>query len=247
MTTDRDTILTLADTPQGRSETNEATGEIRTLAQPLWSVHVRGPDDLVAVACYDDAVRLSDGLNWWWLAQRPTEDDPWINAVPALWDGTQEHHAEQVAKLGTRGSDYGMPTEEQVEAKRVAAFKRLAETPPPVSGGASTCDRPGQADAAVAQAARYEWRRKVDFDGPGPWYPCDRSWIDHLAGDDLYETRSLYVTSEAALLAAKPRSEWRPSETAPSGKVGAVELRRSFRSTYGLPPERRQVGASWRP
>ena len=102
-------------------------------------------------------------------------------------------------------------------------------------------DRPGQADAAVAEAERYEWRRKVDFDGPGPWYPCDRSWIDHLVGDDLYETRSLYVTSEAVLLAAKPRSEWRPIETAPSGKWVLLNYGEVFASHTGY----RQNDGKW--
>lgn len=117
----------------------------------------------------------------------------------------------------------------------------LVNTPSPVSVSASKCDRPGQADAAVAEAARYEWRRKVDFDGPGPWYPCDRSWIDHLAGNDLYETRSLYVTPEAALLAAKPRSEWRPIEAAPSGKWVLLNYGEVFASHTGY----RQNDGKW--
>ena len=119
----------------------------------------------------------------------------------------------------------------------------LSHAPPPVSVSvpASKCDRPGQADAAVAEAERYEWRRKVDFDGPGPWYPCDRSWIDHLVGDDLYETRSLYVTSEAVLLAAKPRSEWRPIETAPSGKWVLLNYGEVFASHTGY----RQNDGKW--
>ena len=97
----------------------------------LWCVCVRGPDDLVPVASYENAVRLADGLNYWYLSQSLTKHDPWISAVPALWEYEPDAHAKHLAKLGTKGSDYGMPSEEQVEAKRVAAFKRLTIVPPP--------------------------------------------------------------------------------------------------------------------
>lgn len=96
----------------------------------LWCVHVRGPDDLQAVASYADAVRLSDGLNWWWQALPLTEHDPIISAVPMVWDGTPEQHATSLAKLGARGADYALPTEAQVDAMLAKAVAlRLAMVP----------------------------------------------------------------------------------------------------------------------
>lgn len=103
--------------------------ERRGAGQQLWCVHVRGPDDLVPVASYDDAVLLADGLNWWWQTLPLTENDTLISAVPALWDGPTERFAAELAKLGTKGWDYAMPTEAQVEAQREKAFAaRIAAT-----------------------------------------------------------------------------------------------------------------------
>lgn len=93
----------------------------------LWCVHVQGPDDVVPVASYEDAVRMAEGLNWFAIATTSHPYDPMIHAVPMLWNGTAERHADYAAKLGTKGSDYGVPTEEQVEAQRKKAFAKLTE------------------------------------------------------------------------------------------------------------------------
>lgn len=105
--------------------------ESREASKPLWAVHVRGPDDVVAVPSYEDAIRLSDGLNWWWAVQPITENDPIISAVPILWNHTPEHHAEETAKLGTRGYDYRVFTAEEVEKLKMRAFEaRIAKSTP---------------------------------------------------------------------------------------------------------------------
>lgn len=96
----------------------------------LWSVHVQGPDDVVPVASYEDAALLSEGLTWLALTDTTHEYDPQIIAMPMLWDGTPERHAEYLAKLGTRDYDYGLPTPARVEAQRAKFFARLT-TPAP--------------------------------------------------------------------------------------------------------------------
>ncbi len=113
------------DTPQGRFETNEAAGEIRTPAAP--SAEARAP--------FDPDMPYATAAGW------PVYDIEPIGfrGLLGLPDGSRcefdWHHDGRTRTYHVRDEDLS-----------------LVNTPPPVSGGASTCDRPGQADAAVAEA-----------------------------------------------------------------------------------------------
>lgn len=66
----------------------------------LWAVHVTGPDDLVPVASYLDAVRVANAFNTWWQAfktEKPLHEyDPRMWAAPVEWDGSPDRHAEWI-------------------------------------------------------------------------------------------------------------------------------------------------------
>ncbi len=178
-----------------------SSGEMR--AGPLWCVQVRGPDDVQAVASYEDAVRLSDGLNWWWWSlPRFTEDDPLISAIPALWEGTPESHAASLATLGARGADYALPTEDQVEAKREAAFRLRVERSRVAASGSSG---QGVTDEVVegrqAFAAGAEWAASM-ADHLGN--VTENKGMEDAAFIIAKAIRAAYT--EAGLLSRKPSS-----------------------------------------
>lgn len=71
-----------------------------TLKQTLWAVNIQGPDDLVPVASYDDALSLACTFNEWWCthkSQKPlSENDPRMWATPVEYDGSAEEHSKWV-------------------------------------------------------------------------------------------------------------------------------------------------------
>ncbi len=98
--------------------------------------------------------------------------------------------------------------------------------PPPVSVPASKCDRPGQADAAVAEAVAWQWNA-----GHQGWITA-ASRDEALLRDAQYRclgVRPLYATPEAALRATAPEEleGWRAIETAPRTGL-CVLLRRGL-------------------
>lgn len=66
----------------------------------LWAVHIVGPDDLVPVASYEDALALACAFNDWWrdrIAKNPLTDmDPRMWASPVEYSGDTEEHTEWV-------------------------------------------------------------------------------------------------------------------------------------------------------
>ena len=78
--------------------------------EPLWCMHVRGPDDVVAVESYQEAVNYSDHLNRFLAKQPKLEYDPHISAIPALWDGPAETHAKDLERRKQKGHDYPWPS-----------------------------------------------------------------------------------------------------------------------------------------
>jgi len=76
---------------------------------PLWCVHVPGPDDLWAEPSYAAAVATADRFNAmvrWKLAEQPvSENDPPVAsllAVVILWPGSAESHATELARGDAR-------------------------------------------------------------------------------------------------------------------------------------------------
>lgn len=65
-----------------------STAERQRDEAPLWMMHARGPDDVYPAPDYETALRWSDRAN---------EIGEEIKAVPALWTGTPESHAETLA------------------------------------------------------------------------------------------------------------------------------------------------------
>ncbi|MEJ0092029.1 MAG: hypothetical protein WDN46_00870 [Methylocella sp.] len=73
-----------------------------------WCAHVRGPDDLVPVMSYEDAVAVSDWINSTserFNSARPAEQKVMMIAMPALWPASGDH-AEWYAKRSEKNSDY---------------------------------------------------------------------------------------------------------------------------------------------
>lgn len=70
--------------------------------EPLWAVHVQGPDDIVAEASRESADRNATALNDWYAA-RTKDDDfdpvtfPRIHAEVIPWPYSREAHAEALA------------------------------------------------------------------------------------------------------------------------------------------------------
>jgi hypothetical protein len=68
----------------------------------LWCVNIHGPDDVVAVASYLDAVKVAKAFNDWWLGYRtqtPLDEllDARMWAVPIEWPHAAEDHAISLA------------------------------------------------------------------------------------------------------------------------------------------------------
>jgi hypothetical protein len=68
----------------------------------LWCVNIHGPDDVIAVASYLDAVKMANAFNAWWLAMREKKPlheqyDARMWAVPLEWPYSAEIHTEAVA------------------------------------------------------------------------------------------------------------------------------------------------------
>lgn len=67
----------------------------------LWAVNIHGPDDLIPVASYVDAMRVANAFNAWWQAYKtahPLHDyDPRMWAVPVEYSGGAESHAHWLA------------------------------------------------------------------------------------------------------------------------------------------------------
>ena len=82
-------------------ETDLMLSLLPELDKALWAVHIQGPDDVVPVASKDEAVFAAKAINDDYLkikASLPDDDmTPRINAVPIVWDGTPEFHAEFLA------------------------------------------------------------------------------------------------------------------------------------------------------
>lgn len=83
--------------PDPTTNTVKHTPDTREWQQPLWAVNIQGPDDLVPVASYLDALRVANALNVWWQAfktENPLDEyDPRMWAVPVEWTGDAERHA----------------------------------------------------------------------------------------------------------------------------------------------------------
>jgi hypothetical protein len=58
---------------------------------PLWMMHVRGPDDIYPAPDYETALAWCDYVN---TKLAPVAPDVLASAVPALWTGTADAHAE---------------------------------------------------------------------------------------------------------------------------------------------------------
>lgn len=77
--------------------------ETKPAAAPvLWCVNIHGPDDVVAVASYLDAVKVAKAFNDWWLAYRtrkPLDErlDARMWATPIEWPYSAEDHAISLA------------------------------------------------------------------------------------------------------------------------------------------------------
>jgi len=62
----------------------------------IWCAHVRGPDDVVACADYDAAVKLCDEINA--VAKSVAHLDVMCIAYPAVWPGSAQSHAADLAR-----------------------------------------------------------------------------------------------------------------------------------------------------
>jgi hypothetical protein len=75
---------------------------MKDTAQELWAVSIAGPDDLVPVASYSDAMRLANSFNEWWRNHINSRGglhkfDPRMWATPVVYTGAADQHAESVA------------------------------------------------------------------------------------------------------------------------------------------------------
>lgn len=67
----------------------------------LWAVNIHGPDDLIAVKSYLDAIKVANSFNGWWqgyiAANGLHEYDPRMWALPVEYTGDPASHAHSVA------------------------------------------------------------------------------------------------------------------------------------------------------
>lgn len=69
----------------------------------LWCVNIHGPDDVIAVASYLDAVMQANVFNCWWQGYRSDKPlheqfDARVWAVPIEWPHDAESHAKSLAE-----------------------------------------------------------------------------------------------------------------------------------------------------
>jgi hypothetical protein len=80
------------------------------MSEPLWMLHIQGPDDVVAAPSAAEAYQVAAAFNAYWgeylAKQRETSiaegknPDHWptITAVVARWDSSAQAHAKSVAQ-----------------------------------------------------------------------------------------------------------------------------------------------------
>lgn len=92
----------------------ERTRKERAMADDhLWGVNIHGPDDLIAVKSYDEAVYIAHEVNKWWIARIKANgpggiskrNPPLFWAVPCQWPHT-EGHAEDLANPSRDYADF---------------------------------------------------------------------------------------------------------------------------------------------
>ena len=89
-----------------------------------WCLHVRGPDDIVAMPSYQAALDLAD---WFTAVDRANIGDdmaPLFAAVPCLWPGSAEGHAADLAR------DNGYPKNYVALADNLVALTEIARKHP---------------------------------------------------------------------------------------------------------------------
>jgi len=66
----------------------------------LYVVTIQGPDDIIAAADYEMAVKIANAFNDWWMrhihVKRFTENDPMMWAIPGEWPHSADSHAESL-------------------------------------------------------------------------------------------------------------------------------------------------------
>lgn len=70
--------------------------------EPLWAVHVQGPDDILAEVSRESADRNAEAVNGWYAGQRGRPDYdprtfPRVHAEVIPWPYSREAHAEALA------------------------------------------------------------------------------------------------------------------------------------------------------
>lgn len=75
--------------PAAPTQSAAQTGEV------LWSMHVRGPDDVWAAPDYDTALEWADMVNY---ELAPRFPDILLRATPMLWPWGAERHAESLPR-----------------------------------------------------------------------------------------------------------------------------------------------------
>lgn len=90
----------------------------------LWAVNIIGPDDLIPVASYIDAARVSNTFNAWWQQQVTVRGlhkyDPHLWARPVVYVGDAESHAASVKNPSDEYAWVFHPQSPSVEMERSA-------------------------------------------------------------------------------------------------------------------------------
>lgn len=77
---------------------------------PLWAVSIQGPDDLIPVASYLNAIKIANAFNVWWQdhidAHGLQQHAPRMWAIPANWPWSDESHAEGIANPSVEYADF---------------------------------------------------------------------------------------------------------------------------------------------
>lgn len=79
------------------------------MIEPLWCVHVIGPDEVHATASLRDAVRAAHGFNTWWHPRTKDDSDAdyvLMYANVAQWPHDAESHASSLADPSNDMADY---------------------------------------------------------------------------------------------------------------------------------------------
>lgn len=64
----------------------------------LWAMHILGPDDVIPMPSYAEALRQCDALNRSVWSREGAPDDVLAFAIPAVWAWTKDEHAEALAR-----------------------------------------------------------------------------------------------------------------------------------------------------